>query len=120
MSVTHAATVNDVCHLHAGAQLIGLNLHGKDGDGGGLHIFEHNGGHVGKGARSEIFEDERIEGAAAIFQLRSDGGRNGFGHAVGDERDFLVGLNAQTGEDGGAGAGHKFCGEGLREQVRCG
>jgi len=115
--VAHAAAVDDVGHLHAGTQFIGLNLDGEDGDGGGFHIIEDRGGHVGKRTGREVFEDECVEGAAAFLELGSDGGGDGFGDAVGDERDLLVGLNAQTSEYGGAGAGRELSRVGLREQV---
>ena len=120
VGVAHAAAIDDVGHLHARVQFVGLDLDGEDGDGGGFHVFEDCGGHVSKRARREVFEDEGVEGAAALFQLRSDGGGDGLGDAVGDERDLLVGLDAEAGEDGGAGAGDEFSGEGLREQVRSG
>ena len=74
----------------------------------GLHVVEDGGGHVGEGARGEVFEDEGVPGAAALVELRGDGGGDGLGDAVGDERDLFVGLDAQAGGDGGAGAGREF------------
>jgi len=120
VGVAHAAAVDDVGHLHAGTQLIGLDLDGEDGDGGGLHVVEDGGGHVNERARREVFENEGVEGAATLVELHSDGSGYWFGDAIGDDRDFLIGLNAQAGEDGGARTGREFCGEGLREQVGCG
>jgi len=120
VSVAHATAVDDVGHLHAGAQLVLLNLHGEDGHGRSFHVIEDCGGHVGEGARRKVFEDEGVEGAGTFLQLGSDGGGDGFSDAVGDEGDFFVGLDAEAGEDGGAGAGRELRGKGLREQVRCG
>ena len=120
VGVTHAATIHDVGHLHARAELVGLHLHGEDGNLRCFHVGEDGGGHVGERTRREVFKDEGIEGAAAFGELGSDGGGDGFGDAVGDEGDFLVGLNAQTSEDGGSGAGDEFGGIGLRKQVRGG
>ncbi len=120
MGVTHAAAVDDVGHLHARAKFVGLHLHGENGNLRGFHVFEDGGGHVGERARREIFEDEGIEGASALGELGGDGGSDRLGDAVGDERDLLVGLNAQAGEDGGTSAGDEVGGISLRKQVRGG
>jgi len=120
VGMAHAAAVDDIGHLHARAQLVGLNLNSKDGDGRGFHVIEDGGGHVGERARREVFENEGVERAAAVSQLRCDGSGDGFRDAVGDEGDLLVGLDAQTSKDGGAGSWSEFGGEGLREKVRCG
>ena len=109
------ASIDNVGHLHARVKLVGLHLHGEDGDGGGFHVFEDGGGHVDERTRREVFEDKGVEGTAALGELGRDGGGDGLSDAVGDERDLLVGLNAQAGEDGGAGAGDEFGRVGLRQ-----
>jgi len=117
VSVAHAAAVDDVGHLHAGLQLIGLHLNSEDGDLRSLHVFEHSGRHVDERARREIFKDESVERAATLGELSSDGCGDGLGDAVGDEGDLFVLPDAQTGEDGRAGAGDEFGRIGLRQQV---
>jgi hypothetical protein len=52
--------------------------------------------------------------------LRCDGGGDGLRRAIGDEGDFFVWLDAETGQDGGAGAGNEFGRVVLRKQVRNG
>ncbi len=69
------------------------------------------GGHFGEGARSEGFEDEGVPFAADAVQLACNGGGDGEAALVGDERDFLVGLDAQAGGDRVAGAGGELGGE---------
>ncbi len=102
--VAHVAAVDDVGHLHARAELIGLHLHGKDGDLRGFHVGQHGGGHVGERARGEVFEEEGVPRAADGGELGGEGGGDGRGDAIGDQRDFFLGLDAQAGGDGGAGS----------------
>jgi len=118
--VAHAAAIDDIGHLHARVEFVGLHLHGKDGDRRGFHVFEDGGRHVCEGALGEVFEDEGVKWAATLVQLRSDGSGDRLGNAIGDEGDLLVRLNAQAGEDGGAGAGDEFSGVRLGQQVRGG
>jgi hypothetical protein len=89
-------------------EFVGLHLYGKDGDLRGFHVCEDGSRHVGEGASREVLENEGVEGASAFGELRGDRGSDGFSDAVGDERDLLVGLDTQAGEDGGAGAGDEF------------
>ena len=72
VGVAHAAAVDDVGHLHARVELVGLHLHGEDGDLRGFHVCEDGGRHVGERARGEIFEDEGVQGAAALGELGGD------------------------------------------------
>ena len=120
VGVAHAAAVDDIGHLHAGLQLVGLDLHGEDGNLRGFHVCKDGRRHIDEGARSEVFENEGVEGASALGELGSDRGSDWLGDAIGNEGDFLVGLDAQAGEDGGAGAGDEFGGVGLRKQARGG
>ena len=80
-----------------------------------FHILKHRGGHVCERARREVFKNEGIERASALGELGGNRSCDGLGHAIGDQRDLFVRLNAQAGEDGGAGAGNKFCWIGLRK-----
>jgi hypothetical protein len=89
-------------------EFVGLHLHGEDGDLRSFHVCEDGGRHISERARREIFENEGVEGASAFGELRGDRGSDRLGDAVGDERDLLVGLDTQTGDDGGAGAGDEF------------
>ena len=115
VGVTHAAAVHDIGHLHARAQFIGLHLHGENRNLGRFHILKHRGGHVCERARREVFKNEGIERASALGELGGNRSCDGLRHAIGDQRDLFVRLNAQTGEDGGAGAGNKLCWIGLRK-----
>ncbi len=108
VSVAHVAAVDDVGHLHAGVELVGLHLHGEDGDLRGFHVGEDGGGHVGERTRGEVFKNECVPGAPALGELRGEGCGDGLGDAVGDERDLLVRRDAQAGGDGGAGAGDEL------------
>ena len=83
---------------------------GKAGDRGGFHVGEDGGGHVGERAGSEVFEDEGVPLAAIAGELLGEGGGDGLGGAVGDEGDFFCGVDAQAGDDGGAGAGDEVGG----------
>ena len=77
VGVAHVAAVDDVGHLHARVQFVGLDLDGEDGDLGGLHVGEDGGGHVGERARGQVFEDEGVPAAAARFELVRKGGGDG-------------------------------------------
>ena len=72
VGVTHAAAVDDVGHLHARVELVGLHLHGEDGHLRSFHVFDDGSRHIDERAWCEIFEDEGIEGAAALGQLGGD------------------------------------------------
>ena len=120
VGVAHVAAVDNVGHLHAGVKFVGLHLHGKDGDLRGLHVGEDGSGHVRERARSQVFKDEGVPGAAALGQLRGDCGGDGLGGAVGDEGDLLGRVDAKAGGDGGARAGDEFGGVGERKQMRGG
>ncbi len=110
VGVAHVAAVDDVGHLHARVELVGLDLDGEDGDLRGFHVGEHGRGHVDEGARGEVFEDKGVPGAAALGKLRGKGGGDGLGGVVGDERDLLRGVDAEAGGDGGARAGTNSAG----------
>ena len=120
VGVAHVAAIDDVGHLHAGVELVGLHLDGEDGDLRGFHVGEDGGGHIGERARGQIFEDEGVPGAAALGQLRGERGGDGLGGAVGDERDLFARIDAQAGGDGRARAGNEFGGVVEREQMRGG
>jgi hypothetical protein len=64
-----------------------------------------------------VFEDKGVEGATTLGKLGGDGGGNRLRYTVGDEGNLFIRLDAQAGEDGGAGAGNEFGGIGLRKQV---
>ncbi len=102
--VAHAPAVDDIGHLHAGAQLVLLDLDGEDGHLRRLHVFEHGLGHAVERARRELFEHERVPLAAGRFKLERDGSSNGEAGAIGDERDLLGALHLQAGRDGVARA----------------
>jgi len=120
VGMTHAAAIDDVGHLHAGMEFVGLHLHSEDGDLRSLHVFKHRRGHIPERSWGDVFEDEGVKGAAAFGELRSDRGGDGLGDAVGDERNLFIGLDAQAGGDGGAGARDELSRVGLRQQVRGG
>src|ERR1700730_19146104 len=88
VSVTHATAVDDVGHLHAGVELVGLDGDGEDADLRGLHVIEDGGGHFGEGTRCDVFENERVPGAADAVEFGGDGGGDGEAALVGDEGDF--------------------------------
>ena len=69
VGVAHAAAVHDVGHLHAAVQLVGLDLDGEDTDLRGLHVFEDDSGHLGKGSRCDGLQDKGIPGAADALQF---------------------------------------------------
>jgi len=115
--VAHAAAVDDVGHLHAGVELVGLDLDGEDGDLAGFHVGQDGGGHAGEGAKGEVFENEGRPLAAELGELGGDGGGDGGGGLVGDEGDFFVGGDAETGGDGGTGAGGEVGGVGEGEEA---
>ena len=120
VGVAHVAAVDDVGHLHARVELVGLHLDGEDGDLRGFHVGEDGGGHVDERARGQVFEHEGVPGAAALGQLRAEGGGDGLGGAVGDERDLFGGLDAQAGGDGRARAGNEFGGVVERKKMEDG
>ena len=117
VSVAHVAAVDDVGHLHARVEFVRLHLHREDGDLRRLHVVKDRGGHVVERAGREVFEDEGVPGTAALGKLGGKGSSDWLGGAVGDERDFLVGLDTQTGDHGGAGAGDEFRRVILRKQI---
>ena len=119
MGVAHAAAVDDVGHLHAGAQLVGLDLDGEDADLRGLHVGEDFGGHFGERARGDVFEDVGVPLAADAVELAGERGGDGEAALVGNEGDLLRGLNAQTGGDGVVRAGNELGGERSCAEVRC-
>ena len=120
VGVAHVAAVDHVGHLHARAEFIGLHLDGKDGHLRGFHVGEDGGGHVGERARRKILEHETVPAAAARFEFVRDGGGNGFGHAIGNQRDLFFRLDAQTGEDRRACAGREIGGIVEGKQMGCG
>ena len=101
VGVAHVAAVDDVGHLHARVEFVGLDLDGEDRDLRGLHVGEDGGGHVDERARGQVFEDEGIPRAAALGQLRGQGSGNRLRGTVGDQRDLLRRLDAQAGGNGG-------------------
>ena len=117
VSVAHATAVDDVGHLHAGVELVGLDLHGEDGDLRGLHVGEDGGGHVNERARGEVFKGEGVPLAIELGKLLGNGRGDGFGDAIGDEGDLFGGRDAQAGGDGGTGAGDELGGVGHGKQM---
>ena len=117
VSVAHAAAVDDVGHLHAGVELVGLDLHGEDGDLRRFHVGEDGGGHVNERARGEVFEDEGVPLTTELGKLRGDGRGDGLGDAIGDEGDLFGGRDAQAGGDSGTGAGDELGGIGNGKQM---
>ena len=69
VGVAHVAAVDDVSHLHAAVQLVGLDFNGEDADLRGLYVGEDGWGQVDQWARRERFEDESVPGAADGFEL---------------------------------------------------
>src|SRR6266851_1347170 len=119
VGVAHAAAVDDVGHLHAAVELVGLDGDGEDADLRSFHVGEDGGGHFGEGARGKGFEDEGVPGAADSVEFGGDGGGDGEAALVGDERDFFVWLDAQAGGDRVACAGGELGGEGSSAEIRC-
>ena len=60
----------------------------------------------GRGARSS--STNALKGEPSVAQFLRDAGGNFAAGVVGDERDFLVGLNAQAGVDGVIRAGREL------------
>jgi hypothetical protein len=112
VGVAHAATIDDVGHLHAAVELVGLDFDGEDADLRGLHVGEDGGGHLGEWAGGDGLEDEGVPGAADAFEFGGDRGGDGQAAVVGDESDLLVGLDAQAGGDGVARAWSELSREG--------
>ena len=98
--VAHAPAVDDVGHLHAAAEFVGLNFDGKDADLRAFHVVEHVAGHADERARRDLFEDEGVPGAAQPGEFDGHGGGDLEAAPVGDEGDFFVRLDAQAGGDG--------------------
>ena len=76
-----------------------LDLDGEDRYLGRFHVGEDGGGHIGKGARGEVFEEECVPLAAEGGELRGEGCGDGFRGAVGDEGDLFAGVDAEAGAD---------------------
>ncbi len=106
--VAHAAAVDDLGHLHARLQLVGLHPHGEDAHVAGLHVFRDLVRQAGQRARRQIFQHKGLEGAANLDQFLRDAGGNFPARVVGDQRDLFRGLNAQAGVHRVVGAGREF------------
>ncbi len=119
VGVTHAAAVDDVGHLHAAMQLVGLDFDGEDADLRGLHVVEDGRRKIDEWAGGEGFEDEGVPGATDAVEFRDERGGDGEAALVGDEGDLFVGLDAQAGGDRVASAGGELGGEGGGAEVWC-
>src|SRR5271170_1396795 len=64
VGMTHAATVDDVGHLHSAVEFVGLDFDGEDADLGRFHVVEDCGWEIDEGARGQGFEYEGVPGAA--------------------------------------------------------
>jgi len=117
MRVPHAPPVNDVRHLHARVQFIGLHLHGEDGNLRALHIGQHRRRHIDQRTRSQVFQQKRVPLATPQSQLRAQRGGNRFGSAVGDQRDLFRRINAQASGHSRQRARLEFSGIGHRKQI---
>ena len=71
-------------------------------------IFQNDLRHVGQRALGVFFENENRVLRADLFHFRLQRGGDVAGRFVGDDRDPLVRLEAQTNADGVARAGRKF------------
>ena len=58
--VPHLAAVDDIGHLHARPQFVGLRPNREDADVARLHILEYLARHVVQGPRGEIFENPGV------------------------------------------------------------
>ena len=78
-------------------QFVALRLHGEDADLAGLHVVADLARHVGQRTRRQVFQHERVEGQRPDFQFvrRVLAAISATG-SIGDQRDFLVGLDAQA------------------------
>src|ERR1039457_5234419 len=65
---------DDLSHVHARAQLVGLRLGGKDTDLASLEIVEHRARHFGQRARGNLFERPEAIRRAYVVEL---GGQRG-------------------------------------------
>ena len=119
VGVAHAAAIDDVGHLHAAVEFVRLDLDREDADLRGLHVVEDGGGEIDKRARGKGFEDEGVPGAADAIEFSDERGRDGEAALVGDESDLFVGLDAQAGGDGVAGAGDELGGKCGSAEVWC-
>src|ERR1019366_8451532 len=100
VGVAHLAPVDDVGHLHASAQFVGLGPDGEDADVAGFHIGEDFAGHVLQGARRQVFQNKGVEVQVAPVQFRAERRANLEAGAVGDQGHFLAGLYAEAVLDG--------------------
>ena len=104
VGVAHAAAVDDIGHLHAGAKFVGLDLDGEDRGVRALHVIEHQRGHGSDRAGRKRLQDEGVPRAADAVEFRDDGRGDLHARLVGDEGDLLRGPDVQTGGDGVARA----------------
>ena len=119
VGVTHAATIDDVGHLHTGMEFVGLDFDGEDADLRGLHVGQDDGGHLCERPRGDGLEDEGVPFATDAIQFVREGGGDGEAALVCDEGDFFIGLDAQAGSDGVARAGSELGREGGGAEVYC-
>jgi hypothetical protein len=98
--VADAVRVDDVHHLHAGAELAGLGDAGVDGDLRLREVLEHGGGHVAVRPGAVFLEDKDLVGGPGLLDLGDEGGGDLGAGLVGDERHPLRGLQPEADLDG--------------------
>src|SRR5580693_5470926 len=101
-------------------QFVGLRLHGKDADLAALEILHNLSRKIAQRSRRQVLQHPRVVRGLHRLQFAHHAGRNFFAGLVGDDRDLLPGLYAQTNLDRVACAGSKFRIEGNRIKLPVG
>ena len=117
VGVAHPAAIDDVGHLHAAVQFVGLHLDGEDAHLRALHIFQNRRGHLRQGPRSDGLQYECIPHAADAVQFAGQRRSDHQAALVGNERHFFISLNFEAGRDSVARARRKLCGKLYRTKI---
>jgi len=105
VSVANPPAVDDIGHLHTRLEFIALGDDCKNADLARLHVVENFFWEIDQRTRRKFFENPRAVRRANGLNFMDDAGRD-FGRSfIGDDRDFLFRLHAQTNVDRVARAG---------------
>ena len=88
--------VDDVRHLHARTQFIGLRLHRENADVARLDVGEDFAGHVLQRPWRQVFQNEGVIVHAEALEFRRQRRADLQARAIRDQGHFLVGLYAET------------------------